>query len=252
MATTHALAHSITVGGTTINQDQNGRYCLNDLHRAAMAQGKATESHRPGNFLKSAGVEAFVGALDTATNRAVSGIPSVETKEGRNGGTYAVELVVMRYAAWIDPEFEVKVYQTFQAVAHDRLADFQERQKAEQARKESRLEFFPMMDALVESRALIGKECKPHHFSNEADCLNRITLGMTAAKFRANHDLDAKTPLRDHLTPAQIACVKDLQRANTAMLQMGESFEYRKEKLKLIFERQHCAKLKAEILRLEA
>lgn len=248
MATSLALAESITISGTTIHRDANGRYCLNDLHKAAMANGKATESHRPGNFLKSPGVEAFVRELGTAT-----GIAVVEVVNGgKHRGTYAVELVVMRYAAWIDPEFEVKVYQTFQAVAHNQMEEFKRGWQAAQDRNESRLEFFPMMEALIASRALDGKECKPHHFSNEADCLNRITLGMTAAKFRVHHDIDTKLPLRDYLTPAQIACIKDLQRANMVMLQMGETFEHRKDRLGVLFSRQHAAKLTAEVLRLSA
>jgi hypothetical protein len=29
-----------------------------------------------------------------------------------------------------------------------------------------------------------GKQIAPHHFSNEADLINRLALGMTSAKFR--------------------------------------------------------------------
>ena len=42
----------LTIVNTSIRQDIEGRCCLNDLHRAAMARGKATASHRPGTFLK--------------------------------------------------------------------------------------------------------------------------------------------------------------------------------------------------------
>lgn len=105
--------HQIEVAGIAVAQDQSGRFSLNDLHRAAMAGGKATDSHRPGNFLKSPSVDAFIRVLTDATS-----VAPVETvKGGPKQGSYAVELLVMRYAAWIDPEFELRVYQSFQAVA---------------------------------------------------------------------------------------------------------------------------------------
>jgi hypothetical protein len=99
------------IGGVEIAQDEHGRYSLNDMHRAAMAAGSATESQRPGEFLRSAGVQAFLSALDGSGLTA--GIHAVKTEEGRYGGTYGARLVVLRYAAWIAPTFEVQVYQCF-------------------------------------------------------------------------------------------------------------------------------------------
>ena len=68
------------IGGVEIAQDEHGRYSLNDMHRAAMAAGSATESQRPGEFLRSAGVQAFLSALDTSGLTA--GIHAVKTGEG--------------------------------------------------------------------------------------------------------------------------------------------------------------------------
>lgn len=104
---------SINIADTVITTDLAGRFCLNDLHKAAMASGRATDSHRPGNFLKSPGVEAFAQILSDATN-----IASVETiRGGPRQGSFGVELIVLRYAAWIDPDFEVQVYKSFQSIA---------------------------------------------------------------------------------------------------------------------------------------
>ena len=54
---------NITVFEKTIRIDADGRFCLNDIHKAAMANGKATESQRPGAFLQSDGVKGFVAEL---------------------------------------------------------------------------------------------------------------------------------------------------------------------------------------------
>ncbi|EMX9222904.1 Rha family transcriptional regulator [Citrobacter koseri] len=106
-------------------------------------------------------------------------------------------------------------------------------------RNTARLEYRPMSDAIKHEREVQGKEIKPYHFSNEADLINRIALGMTAAKFRVYHDIDKKENIRDYLTPEQIHCVTELQRANTVFIGMGWDFEQRKEALKGVFDRNH-------------
>lgn len=105
----------IKIINTAIRQDEHGRYSLNDLHRAAMAaagrSGNPNDDHqRPGEFLRSAGVQAFIAALDADAGNHAS---VSSTKGGPNQGTYVAELVVYRYAAWVSPAFEVKVYSTF-------------------------------------------------------------------------------------------------------------------------------------------
>lgn len=124
--------------------------------------------------------------------------------------------------------------------------------KKKMDRNTARLEYRPMSDAIKHERETLGKEIKPYHFSNEADLINRIALGMTAAKFRVYHDLDKKENIRDYLTPEQIHCVTELQRANTVFIGMGWDFEQRKEALKGVFDRNHRQPLIEEQFRLAA
>jgi hypothetical protein len=119
-------------------------------------------------------------------------------------------------------------------------------------RNTSRLEYKPMTDAIKHERENQGKQIAPHHFSNEADLINRITLGMTAAKFRVHNDIDKKEPIRDYLTPEQIHCITELQRANTVFITMGWDFEQRKGALTGLFDRNHKAPLIEEQHRLAA
>lgn len=100
---------TVVVNGVPVRVDKEGRYNLNDLHAAAVANGEATESQRPGVFLKSKQVKRFVQALSDATKSASVNI----SKGGLQQGTWALELVVIRYAAWLKPEFEIRVYNTF-------------------------------------------------------------------------------------------------------------------------------------------
>lgn len=119
-------------------------------------------------------------------------------------------------------------------------------------RNSARLEYKPMTDAIKHEREAQGKQIAPHHFSNEADLINRLALGMTAAKFRVHHEIGKKEPIRDYLTPEQIHCITELQRANTVFISMGWDFEQRKEVLRGMFERNHRQQLIEEQHRLAA
>ncbi|MBS3831967.1 Rha family transcriptional regulator [Proteus mirabilis] len=119
-------------------------------------------------------------------------------------------------------------------------------------RNTSRLEYKPMTDAVKKSREEQGKTISPHHFSNEADLINRIVLGMTSAKFRVHNEIGKKEPIRDYLTPEQIHCVTELQRANTVFISMGWDFEQRKDELTKLFNKNHKQPLLDEMHRLAA
>lgn len=128
-------SHTITLFNTIIRQDADGRFCLNDLHKAAMANGQATMAKKPSEFLRYESIKSFVAELDLEAGNP----PSIKTIKGHGiTGTYAVELVALRYAGWISARVEVEVYKTFQKVAqadetltHDML----ERQRDPEASK---------------------------------------------------------------------------------------------------------------------
>ncbi|ELD3443572.1 Rha family transcriptional regulator [Enterobacter hormaechei] len=124
--------------------------------------------------------------------------------------------------------------------------------KKKMDRNSARLEYKPMTDAIKHEREAQGKQIAPHHFSNEADLINRLALGMTSAKFRVHHEIGKKEPIRDYLTPEQIHCITELQRANTVFISMGWDFEQRKEVLRGMFERNHRQPLIKEQHRLAA
>ncbi|MEP9179755.1 KilA-N domain-containing protein [Enterobacter cloacae] len=103
---------TVSVNGVSVRVDNEGRYNLNDLHAAAVAEGNATESQRPSNFTKSKSIKAFIRELTAATK-----IAALKTVNGGpNHGVWGLELIAIRYAAWLSAKFEIKVYQTFQMV----------------------------------------------------------------------------------------------------------------------------------------
>jgi hypothetical protein len=97
---------NLVINKTEITTDSEGRYSLNDLHKAA----GGLNSQKPSLFYRSSSFNSVVEVL-TAQNRAFT--PIVK-KQGRyNGGTWVCKELVYKYAMWVNAEFEVNVIQTF-------------------------------------------------------------------------------------------------------------------------------------------
>ncbi len=92
------------VAGVQIIVDSEGRYNLNALHRASGNQKKDSPSY----WLALDSTQALVFAVKNKTT-----VIPVVSREGRNGGTFAHELLAVSYAGWISPEFQIEVNQTF-------------------------------------------------------------------------------------------------------------------------------------------
>lgn len=103
----------------------------------------------------------------------------------------------------------------------------------------ARVEYRPMTNAIKLSKEAEGKEAEHYHFSNEANLINRIVLGTTAAKFRKDNDIGKTEAIRDYLSAEQIRAITELQRADTVFINMGWDFERRKAELVSLFERNH-------------
>lgn len=97
---------SINIADTVITTDHEGRFCLNDLHKASGGEDR----HVPGYWLENRQAIELVAELET------TGIPVVK-KTGRNGGTYVCKELVYAYAMWISAKFHLEVIRTFDAVA---------------------------------------------------------------------------------------------------------------------------------------
>lgn len=103
---------SLVVAGITIRQDADGRYCINDLHQAAVANGANSRTKEPGKFLSS---PQTIEIIDELTTQNLGSLPVV-TVEGRNGGTYGCRELVYTYAMWVSAAFHLKVIRAYDAL----------------------------------------------------------------------------------------------------------------------------------------
>lgn len=230
------MTHIIIVDAK-IRMDSNGRYSLNDLHKASGGERR----HEPSFFLANQQTQELIALLKTTGNPVVK-------KEGRGGGTFVPKQVVYSYAMWISPEFNKRVLDAYDALVEGRIEDA----KRLADRQQARLEAPDLTDAVKHRREVQGKAVAHYHFSNEFDLVNRVALGKSAKEFRLAHGIGPDAPIRDHLSALEIRCVQSLQRANTTMIDMGMDFEQRKIAMHKIYVTRHAAGLLAEVKRLES
>lgn len=103
--------NALTIAEIAIRTDAQGRYCLNDLHRASGGEKR----HGPSYWLTNAQTIALVEELAT------TGIPVV-TAEGAGGGTYVAKELVYAYAMWISATFHLEVIRAYDAMVTQQRA----------------------------------------------------------------------------------------------------------------------------------
>jgi hypothetical protein len=100
------------IHATPIRRDQEGRYCLNDLHRAAGGEDR----HAPWRFIRLETTSALADAISKTPDVVIK---PIDLSRGRYGGTYVHEDLAIDYAAWISPAFKLEVYRAFKESRKD-------------------------------------------------------------------------------------------------------------------------------------
>lgn len=107
------MSKQLTVCGVAIKQDAEGRYCLNDLHKAAGGERR----HDTREFLDRDSTQELVQELASE----MTDFPVNKTR-GRFGGTFVVKELVYAYAMWISPKFHLEVIRSYDRLATEGVA----------------------------------------------------------------------------------------------------------------------------------
>lgn len=97
---------TLTIASTKIRQDSEGRYRLNDCHKASGGNPKDA----PAQWFRATKTKELIGEIETMQNCTVSPLVTIE---GKNGGTYVCKELVYAYAMWISPAFHLHVIRAF-------------------------------------------------------------------------------------------------------------------------------------------
>lgn len=105
----------LVIGDFSIRQDEDGRYCLNDLHKASGYDKK----HQPAYFIRNQQTKDLIAEIESPSNGASANLqmPAVgKVNDGKNNGTYVVKELVYSYAMWISAKFHLQVIRAYDAM----------------------------------------------------------------------------------------------------------------------------------------
>jgi hypothetical protein len=105
--------NSLAIAGVVIRQDEHGRYCLNDLHKAAGNEAK----YKPANWLRTQQAIDLIALLESENCNLK---PIDVINGGVNRGTYAIKELVYAYATWISAKFFLTVIRAYDAMVNNK------------------------------------------------------------------------------------------------------------------------------------
>lgn len=103
------MSQLLVIDGVSVRRDIFGRYCLNDLHRAAGAQDR----HKPAFWLRNEQTEQLISELQNSNSETPDPVSVI--RGGKEQGSYVCKELVYSYAMWISPQFSLRVIRTFDA-----------------------------------------------------------------------------------------------------------------------------------------
>lgn len=158
--------NALMIADRSIRQDADGRYCVNDLHKASGNEPR----NRPAYWLAGDQAKALVAEIEKA------GFPAISTKQ--RVGTFVARELVYAYAMWISPAFHLAVIRSFDAMVSG--------QRPEDVRRA--LNDLPTLRALLADQ-LDERQRLEHRVAEQAPCVaaferlagSRGAVSLTAA-----------------------------------------------------------------------
>lgn len=103
------MTNQIIISDISIRQDSEGRYSINDLHKASGSEQK----DKPVHWLALQKTTDLIETIEKVGNLT---FPPIRTTRGCKGGTYVCKELVYAYATWISAEFFLKVIRAYDAL----------------------------------------------------------------------------------------------------------------------------------------
>ena len=204
----------VTVNNVEITVDVSLLFKTDELFFNATQMAKPFEK-RVNDFLNTSETGNYIKALITLNGGNKDDFTF--SRRGKYGGTWLHRDLALQFARWLSPLFAVHL---------DRWTRERILQEHEwkQKRMEARTGYLPMTNAIQRAH----EDPQHYHFSNEANLINRVVLGMDS---KAYCELNEVPTVRDGVSAFELFEINRLQTINTGLIEMGMDYDQRKAAL---------------------
>ena len=160
-------------------------------------------------------------------------------KRGRYGGTYAHKDIAFEFGTWLSPEFKLLIITEFQRLKEKE----QELVKWDSHRYLSRVNYRLHTDSIkliLLPLLQLAKSQEVFVYTDEADMVNKVVFGETAAEWKANNLNQAKNNKnqRDFASIEQLVVLANLENLNAHFISEGKDQQNRMQLLITAAQRQ--------------
>jgi len=150
----------------------------------------------------------------------------INVKAGRYGGTFAHSDIAFEFASWISPEFKLYIIKDYQRLKFDENSKLSLGWNLN--REMSKLNYKIHTDAIKEYLILpeLTKEQTAYKYANEADMLNVVLFGCTAAEWKKNNPKE-KGNLRDNTGITELLVLANMESYNAIQIEQGKTMSER-------------------------
>ena len=186
-------------------------------------------------FRKEAGLNSF--NLTPKKWIEATNATGIISKAGRyGGGTFAHRHLALLFAAWLNPEFNMRMIIELDRLKQAELVLLKENQAWDLRREFSKINYHIHTKAI--QTHIIPKHNLPLKsqgivYASEADLLNKVIFDMTAAEWRVQNS-DKKGNIRDSASDIQLTILANLESHNAELMRQGLSQVDRLEALEKV------------------
>jgi KilA-N domain len=186
-------------------------------------------------FRKEAGLNSF--NLTPKKWIEATDAKGIISKAGRyGGGTFAHRHLALLFAAWLNPEFNMRMIIELDRLKQEELLALKESQQWDMRREFSKINYHIHTKAIethIIPRHNLPAKNQGIVYASEADLLNKVVFDMTSAEWKAQNP-DKKGNIRDAASNIQLTILANLESHNAELIRQGLSQEDRIEALEKI------------------
>lgn len=157
----------------------------------------------------------------------------LSSKSGRGGGTFAQSDIAFNFASWISPAFQLYVIKDYQRLKESESSSLNLEWSLKRDLSKINYKFHTdsIKDHLIDPAT--PKKYAGYTYANEADRLNMIIFGMTAADWREKNKSgkNLKGNIRDNADINQLLILSNLESFNAQLIEDGIPDKERTTKL---------------------